>query len=88
MDWLCANAMSISWDILERINFHPGVDLSDRANTERLVAQDTKLEGGRMNKLILSTLPESDSASSIFHALTAKMARCLNTGRNMMIVLI
>src|SRR5437764_7560578 len=47
MDWLRANAMGISWDISDRINFHPGVGLSEGVNTERLVAQDgwVKLEG-------------------------------------------
>src|SRR5436305_12004032 len=47
MDWLRANAMGISWDILDRINFHPGVGLSEGVNAERLVAQDgwVKLEG-------------------------------------------
>ena len=47
MDWLHANAMGISWDILDRINFHPGVGLSEGVNTERLVTQDgwVKLEG-------------------------------------------
>src|SRR5205814_6361182 len=47
MDWLRANAMGIRWDISDQINFHPGVGLSEGANTERLVAQDgwVKLEG-------------------------------------------
>ncbi len=47
MDWLRANATGISWDISDRINFRPGVGLSEGANTERLVAQDgwAKLEG-------------------------------------------
>ena len=37
----------ISWDISDRINFRPGVGLSEGANAERLVAQDgwAKLEG-------------------------------------------
>ena len=47
MDWLRANATGISWDISDRINFRPGVGLSEGANAERLVAQDSwvKLEG-------------------------------------------
>jgi len=47
MDWLRANATGISWDISDRINFRPGVGLSEGANAERLVAQDgwAKLEG-------------------------------------------
>ena len=40
MDWLRANAMGISWDISDQINFHPGVGLSEGVNAERLVAQD------------------------------------------------
>ena len=47
IDWFRANAMGISWDISDRINFHPGIGLSEGANAERLVAQDgwVKLEG-------------------------------------------
>ena len=47
MDWLRVNATGISWDISDRINFRPGVGLSERANAERLVAQGgwAKLEG-------------------------------------------
>src|SRR4051812_21130383 len=47
MDWLRANATGLSWDISDRINFRPGVGLSERANAERLVARDgqAKLDG-------------------------------------------
>ena len=47
-----------------------------------------KNDNFQMNKLILSTLPESDSASSMFHAIDCEDGKCLNTRRNMIIVLI